>query len=48
MQIVSYLSKLSFISLMQKLPQLARMPLNFRKALPRKMGACTSEKIEKG
>lgn len=30
---------------MQRLQQLATMPLNFRKALPRKMADCTSEKI---
>lgn len=46
MQIVCYLSKSSFISLMQRLLQLATMPLNFRKALPSKMADCTSEEIE--
>lgn len=30
---------------MQRLQQLATMPLNFRKALPRKMADYTSEKI---
>lgn len=46
MQIISYLSKSTFISLTQRLLWLATMSLNFRKALPRKMADCTSEEIE--